>query len=162
MAKITKKPKSNSLSKTSAVEVIQPRRKEEVVQQVIAEMHSGPLPRVQDFEAYNRVVPGAANRILKMAEKALDSEVFATKTEKRIEFWSMVSGNLFLYVLLGVSVWMIMVDKPIAAVLTGIAPIISVIYDTFRSKEPKKHKPEEKKKTVEKVRDGQKAIQETN
>jgi uncharacterized membrane protein len=36
--------------------------------EVIHNIHSGPLPRPQDFEAYNRILPGAADRILTMAE----------------------------------------------------------------------------------------------
>jgi len=30
--------------------------------------HQGPLPRPDDFEKYERVLPGAADRILKLAE----------------------------------------------------------------------------------------------
>ncbi len=38
-------------------------------------MHSGPLPAVSEFAGYNQVLPGAADRILSMAEKSLDMEV---------------------------------------------------------------------------------------
>lgn len=31
-------------------------------------LHQGPLPRPEDFQAYERVLRGAADRILKMAE----------------------------------------------------------------------------------------------
>ncbi|MCG7243795.1 DUF2335 domain-containing protein [Corynebacterium sp. ACRPS] len=34
---------------------------------------SGPLPAVQDFSGYESVLPGAADRIIKMAETALDT-----------------------------------------------------------------------------------------
>ncbi|MCI1643810.1 MAG: DUF2335 domain-containing protein [Bifidobacterium crudilactis] len=43
--------------------------------QVEAFMHSGPLPAVSEFAGYNQVLPGAADRILSMAEKSLDMEV---------------------------------------------------------------------------------------
>jgi uncharacterized membrane protein len=32
-------------------------------------IYQGPLPRPEDFEAYDRVLRGAADRILRMAEK---------------------------------------------------------------------------------------------
>jgi uncharacterized membrane protein len=32
-------------------------------------IHQGPLPSPKDFEAYDRVLRGAADRILRMAEK---------------------------------------------------------------------------------------------
>src|ERR1700687_4427800 len=35
-------------------------------------LFQGPLPRPEDFAAYERVLPGAADRILKMAEKQGD------------------------------------------------------------------------------------------
>lgn len=43
--------------------------------QVAAFMHSGPLPAVSEFAGYNQVLPGAADRILSMAEKSLDMEI---------------------------------------------------------------------------------------
>lgn len=40
----------------------------------ISEQHSfsGPLPAPEDLEKYDRIVPGAAERILKMAEKEME------------------------------------------------------------------------------------------
>lgn len=35
--------------------------------------HSGPLPAVQDFSGYESVLPGAADRIMKMAETSIDA-----------------------------------------------------------------------------------------
>lgn len=42
--------------------------------------YSGPLPAPEDFETYERVLPGSTNRILNMAEKSLDSRVNNEKT----------------------------------------------------------------------------------
>lgn len=35
--------------------------------------HSGPLPAVQDFSGYESILPGAANRIMEMAETSIDA-----------------------------------------------------------------------------------------
>lgn len=36
---------------------------------------SGPLPAPEDFEAYERVLPGSTDRIIRMAEQSLDSRI---------------------------------------------------------------------------------------
>lgn len=41
---------------------------------------SGPLPPPEDFEAYERVLPGTTDRIITMAEKSLDSRISNEKT----------------------------------------------------------------------------------
>lgn len=41
--------------------------------QAMVSTHSGPLPAVQDFSGYESVLPGSADRIIKMAETALDT-----------------------------------------------------------------------------------------
>ena len=46
-----------------------PREKREVlVQEITSVSYSGPIPHPSDFEQYERVLPGAADRILTMAE----------------------------------------------------------------------------------------------
>lgn len=42
------------------------------IQSMVA-AHSGPLPAVQDFSGYEDVLPGAANRIMEMAETSIDA-----------------------------------------------------------------------------------------
>jgi uncharacterized membrane protein len=42
--------------------------------------YSGPLPQSSEFGAYEQVLPGAADRIMSMAEKALDAQVEIDKT----------------------------------------------------------------------------------
>lgn len=38
-------------------------------------MYSGPLPPAEEIEAYEQICPGAADRIIKMAEKSLDHRI---------------------------------------------------------------------------------------
>lgn len=50
---------------------MQEKKPAQIKQQVIsaqASMSSGPLPQSQEFKRYNEVLPGSADRILKMAE----------------------------------------------------------------------------------------------
>lgn len=47
----------------------------EGVQQVALQWRSAPLPTVDEFAGYERIQPGAANRIITMAEKSLDAEI---------------------------------------------------------------------------------------
>ena len=53
--------------------------------------------------------------------------------------------------LLLAAIYLVMEDKPVEAALAGLAPIISVIYSTFKKPEPK-----------EKERDGKKEIPKTD
>ncbi len=101
---------------------------------VIAELehYRGPLPKASDFAAYEKVHKGAANRILKMAEKSLGAEVSYGYFDRFVNFVSMLLGKGFLYFLVVVAVYLVIKDKPIAALLAGLAPIISAIYATFK------------------------------
>lgn len=46
---------------------------------------SGPLPPVQDFSGYEDVLPGAADRIMKMAETALDTRHQSTMADAEVQ-----------------------------------------------------------------------------
>lgn len=61
---------------------------------IVAERHSGPLPHPDDFKKYNETLPGAADRILKLAEDISASSIENKKEEiqivKRNSFTSMI------------------------------------------------------------------------
>lgn len=105
----------------------------EVVQHVVSEMYVGPLPQADDFAAYEKVQAGAADRIIKMAEKSLDAEVFAIKADKVTDFVAMLLGRSFLYVLLAGAIYLAINDKPVEAFFAALAPIVSIIYSTFKT-----------------------------
>ncbi len=94
-------------------------------------MHQGPLPPATDFAAYNKVLPGSADRILKMAEREQRAAIRLRRLDWTSQFISMLLGKSFLYVLVGATVFLIVKGKPIEALLTGVAPIASIIYSTF-------------------------------
>ena len=56
----------------------------EGVQQVALQWRSAPLPTVDEFAGYERIQPGAADRIITMAEKSLDAEIEAQKTSNEV------------------------------------------------------------------------------
>lgn len=98
----------------------------------------GPLPESQEFARYETILPGAANRILSMAERQ-------QRTSSRLgygnwlgKFITMLVTRGFLYFLVIVSYVLVMDGKEVAALLTALAPIISVVVSTFRDYELKK------------------------
>jgi uncharacterized membrane protein len=63
-----KLPKKQPSPKPKSIQPQQVREIAELVEMHI-ERHRGPLPRPQDLQEYDNVVPGAAERIIRMAEK---------------------------------------------------------------------------------------------
>lgn len=55
---------------------------------------SGPLPSVEEYAGYERVLPGAADRILAMAEKSLDIEISDRKAATAMEAADHKAENL--------------------------------------------------------------------
>ena len=55
---------------------------------------SGPLPSVEEYAGYERVLPGAADRILAMAEKSLDVEISDRKAATAMEAADHKAENL--------------------------------------------------------------------
>lgn len=94
-------------------------------------VHQGPLPPAADFAAYNKALPGSADRILQMAEREQKAAIRLRRLDWTSQFISMLLGKSFLYVLVGATVLLIMKGKPIEALLTGVAPIASILYSTF-------------------------------
>lgn len=108
--------------------------------QVLAQVaisHQGPLPLASEFAAYERVLPGSADRIIAMAEASLEAEISAAKIDQVGELISLISGRLFLYALLGVAVYLLVSGRPVGALLAGLAPIVSAIYGTIRQSDNK-------------------------
>ena len=56
----------------------------EGVQQVALQWRSAPLRTVDEFAGYERIQPGAADRIITMAEKSLDAEIEAQRTSNEV------------------------------------------------------------------------------
>lgn len=63
----------------------QPGETVEYSSQQLAFMHAGPLPSVNEFAGYEQILPGAADRIIAMAEKSLDMEIEDRKAQRENE-----------------------------------------------------------------------------
>lgn len=115
----------------------QTKKQQEIIQAVIAEVtehYQGPIPSAREFAAYERVQKGAANRILGMAERSLKAEVRFGYLDRWGQIISMLIGKLFLYFLVVCTVYLVLHDKPVEALLTGLAPLVSVIYSTVTNR----------------------------
>lgn len=91
-----------------------------------------------EFAAYEQILPGSANRILKMAEKSLQAEIAGMRAAWVADLIALLTGRLFLYLLVGVAVYLLVTDRPIGALLAGLAPIVSAVYGTFKKSDKEK------------------------
>lgn len=92
---------ANSLKKNSD---IKPAKKQEgavaVHQSIQQVQYSGPIPQASELEKYEQILPGAADRILKMAEKNADSEDSYRKELLRLQSRDSLMGAVFSFVFL--------------------------------------------------------------
>ena len=135
-------PQTNPAELADNVPTVATERQHDVVSTQLL-MHQGPLPPAADFAAYNKVLPGSADRILMMAEREQMATIGLRRLDWTSQFISMLLGKSFLYFLVGATVFLIIKGKPIEALLTGVAPIASIIYSTFfgdkKAKDKEKH-----------------------
>lgn len=64
-------------------------------------MYSGPLPPAEEIEAYERVCPGAADRIITMTEKSLEHRISSEKSIVSEETKQSSRGQIFGFILAG-------------------------------------------------------------
>lgn len=92
---------------------------------------SGPMPHPDDLDAYERILPGAADRILTMAEKQTAhrqrlEEIAVTGNEDRAR-----RGQRYGLIIglggLGASVGMVALGEPQAAIVIGGATLVSLV-----------------------------------
>ena len=89
----SREPQDNLSDFTTQIEkrignLVQGKAKEQVVSQVLAlvrEEFSGPIPHPRHLNAYEAICPGAADRILRMAEIQLDTQAEIAKAEVKGE-----------------------------------------------------------------------------
>jgi len=111
-----------------------PRNKKEstvVIQQEVMSHHSGPLPAPNDFAAYNDVIPGAAERILALAE--IESEHRRnqeTKAMLRMHRETLV-GQLFALSMgltgIAASVYLAIHDHTVVAATIGGGTLVALV-----------------------------------
>ena len=64
-------------------------------------MYSGPLPPAEEIEAYERVCPGSADRIITMTEKSLEHRISNEKLIVSEETKQSSRGQIFGFILAG-------------------------------------------------------------
>ncbi len=114
---------------------IQPGRATEAAKVVqamlIQQNHSGPLPTAREFKIYESVVPGAGDRIIKMAETeqshrhGIETKVISddVKIKLRGQNFALISLILMLFVVVALAY----LGNPVAGAGFGTAVIIGVI-----------------------------------
>lgn len=103
----------------------------QVVSMMIAQSHSGPLPPAREFANYDRALPGAAERILSMAEKEQGHRHGIEKDVVSREIGFKTSGQLYaflgLLVMLGSVLAMALMGHAAAGASLGSAVIVGVV-----------------------------------
>ena len=92
------------------------------------------MPRPEDFERYNRVLPGAADRILRMAEKQAAHRQDLESRVLKGDLVKSMMGTILAYITFAGSmfgvVYLLMHDKPIQ----GRVALIVALGSAFGSK----------------------------
>ena len=90
-------------------------------------LNQGPIPSPEAFAAYQRALPGAADRILKMAESQATLRQGLEGFAVRGDFYKSVMGTVLGYIAFGGSmfgaIYLLLHDKPIqslAALITAL------------------------------------------
>lgn len=109
----------------------------QIVTALIQKSHQGPLPTPEDYGGYEAVLPGAAERILTMAESNLDHrqslerDIFdAEHSLQSRGQWFAIIALLAMLSLIGFTFWM---GQPIAGSILGGATIAAIVGMFLRS-----------------------------
>ena len=97
----------------------------QIIQQ--AEFHQGPIPRPEDFAAYDRVLRGAADRILRMAENQAGHRQAMERRALSGDITKSMMGTILAYITFGGSmfgaVYLLLHDKPIQSLAALIVAL---------------------------------------
>jgi len=108
-------------------------------------LHQGPIPAPESFAAYERVLPGAADRILKMAETQATHRQGLERFAVRGDYYKAIMGTVLGYIAFGGSmfgaIYLLLHDKPIESLAAFIAALGSafgpkIYVDFIQPKDP--------------------------
>lgn len=119
------------------------------------EAFSGPLPHPSDFEKYEAILPGAADRIIKMAEKEQDFRHAIEKQESESFIKLFGRGQIFAFTLAITGILsgalLLAIGKDIGGFTILIASLGSIIGKyLFETKDKDSDRTESKQQTSEK------------
>lgn len=121
---------------------------------------SGPLPPPEILERYEKILPGAAERIISMAEKQsehrkqLESIVIGTDTaNSRMGLWfGLIIGLAGLAVSALVAIW----GKEWAGTIIGSATLVSLVGTFIYGSQQRKQERGGRREEIEKIESGKK------
>lgn len=94
---------------------------------LIRTVRSGPLPDPEDLAHYDRVLPGAADRIVSMAERQAGHrqqlEQIAVRADLRLATMGMVLGYIAFVTAMGFATYLLINDKPIEGLVSLVVAI---------------------------------------
>ena len=125
-------PSTGRIIRPDGTEIVSDSPDDKVIAVRKIESYRGPLPTPADFEKYNRVVPGAGNRILRMAEREQkmrdkgQTQILANDTKR-------INGATYLgigmLVVAGIAAWQ---GSALIALPMGLAGFISTLLRRFQ------------------------------
>ena len=123
---------SNEISKPGSVEPKPlPNQVVRTTTQMVASMHSGPLPSPNDLAAYEKILPGAAERIFALTEGETkhrrDMERTIVAGNLQNERTGMRCGLLVAVLVVVASVVMAALKQPVPASIFGVGGIGSLL-----------------------------------
>ena len=102
-----------------------------LVKETQAVLYNGPLPTSNEFAGYEKAFPGAAERILAMAEKeALHRQEMEKDTNKKIysiNSWGQRFGFCSIILCIGAIVLSIVFNQPFSAIVPAIISLGGLI-----------------------------------
>jgi uncharacterized membrane protein len=96
----------------------------------VTQAYSGPLPPSAELSGYNEIVPGAAERIILMAEKSQDHQIYMERTAIAAQKRESLVGQIFALVIslsaFGTAVLMAVMGHPTVAGVIGGSTVVSL------------------------------------
>ena len=100
-------------------------------QTTVTYTHSGPLPSPDDFKRYDAVVPGAADRIIKMAESQqthrMTVEMHAVVEQLKQSGRGQMFALLIALVMIAASTWMVVTGHDVAGGCLGGTTLVALV-----------------------------------
>jgi uncharacterized membrane protein len=108
---------------------------------VMVRRHTGPLPAPEDFRAYEKVLPGASDRIVAMAETSLAAQLKRmdiSAEEMRLGFHEAARGQVYAFVLalvcLLIGGYLVQGGQQISGTIFGGVGLGAIIYTIIQGK----------------------------
>lgn len=95
------------------------------------QFHSGPLPPAKELAEYDEILPGAADRIIAMAERQAEHrqtlEAFAVRAEDRRSWGGLIAGGIVAVGFLVGAVVLGLNDQPWLGGVLGGSTLVSIV-----------------------------------